>query len=54
MGGDHLGLFKQQVDVSGTVKVVRLPEKAPTSDVWSQQHPYDHRGTDLGTPAEAN
>jgi phage terminase small subunit len=54
MGGQHLGLFKEQVEVSGSVKVVRLPEKAPSVDAWSERQYGPGRGTDLGTPAEAN
>jgi hypothetical protein len=46
---------KQQIEVSGTVKVVRLPQKAPSAEVWQQGRlPYAPRGTDLGSPTEAN
>jgi phage terminase small subunit len=55
MAGEHLGLFKQQVDISGTVKVVRLPQKAPSAEAWYQErHPHAHGRTDLGSATEAN
>jgi phage terminase small subunit len=55
MGGQHLGLFKEQVDISGTVKVIRLPQKAASAEVWSQEHPlHAGRRTDLGSTTEAN
>jgi len=54
MAGEHLGLFKQQVDVSGTVKVVRLPQKAPSAEAWYQERQHARGRTDLGSPTEAN
>lgn len=37
MGGQHLALFTEKVEVSGEVGVVHLPSKAPTPETWVEE-----------------
>jgi DNA-binding XRE family transcriptional regulator len=53
---DDLSPRKDHVDISGTIKVVRLPQKAASADAWEQSRTHEpvHGRTNLGAPAEAD